>query len=273
MPILNTNSSTFAGTLAAGYTQAQLTAFVKSRFAAVGFPAPAAETAGTPDKVGYYLNLNSSKIYGQYRVIFENSLSGTTSTLRLRLGVEENVNFPGFTEIANTSANVTTGATFTLTNTNPLLVYAIPNSQQLFGLVFLENGTTFRGILGIAYPTLESWYNEDLWAGALLVQPTQPNSFWLPSPNPNGATNSSAVSARMGINTFATRNPSNNLAQVIPSPYLTYSSWGIAARFDGFLGISNNSGFVNNDILVKSAGSEEYWCLWPGDNGVVLRSV
>lgn len=273
MPVLNINSPTFVATLAAGYTQSQLTNFVKARFTDVGFPAPAAESLGTPDRVGYQLNLNPSKIYGQYRVIFENSLSSVTSTLRLRLGVEENINFPGFTEVANTSANTITGSTFTLTNTNPLLVYVIPNTQQLFGLAFVENGTTFRGFLGIAYPTLEPWYNEDIWAAALLVRPTQPNNFWLPSPNPAGGTNSTAVVCQAGISSFSTRNPLNNLAQVIPAPYVTYSSWGIAARFDSFLGIANNSGFLTNDNLIRTIGVEEYWNLWSGDNGIVLRSV
>lgn len=272
MPVLNINSPTFAMTLASGYTQSQLTTFVKQAWTNVGFPEPAAETSGATNKVGYNLNLNPNKVYGQYRAIFENSVSSTTHTVRLKLGVEENVNFSGFTEIANTSANDSTGASFTLNNTNPLLIYVIPNTQQMFGLAFVESGTTFKGFLGIAYPTLESWYNEDLWAGAGLVQPTLPNTFWLPYPNPNGGSGSTQ-SCQVGIRTFSTRNPFNNLAQIIVAPYATYSTWGIGGRFDSFLGISNNQGFLTNDISIGTPGVEEYWNLWTGDNGIVFRSV
>ena len=259
--------------LAAGYTQAQLTTFIKSRFAAAGFPTPLAETLGTPDRVGYELNLNPSAVYGQYRLIFENSISGATSTVRLRLNIAENINFSGFTEVINTGANTVVGASFTLSNLNPLLVYAIPTTEQMFGLVFMENGATFRGFLGVAYPTKEAWYNEDIWGAAMLVQPTTPNSFWLPYPNPNGAAAAAAVVCRTGITTFATRNPINNLAQIVTQPYVTFSTWGIGARFNADIGISNNTGFFTNDISIKTPTVEEYWNMFCADNGIVFRSV
>lgn len=270
---ININSPTFSAGLAAGYTQAQLTTFIKGRFAAASFPTPSAETLGTPDRVGYEFNLNPSANYGQYRVIFENTLSGTTSTIRLRLGIAENINFIGFTENTTTGANNTTGASFTLSNLNPLIVYAIPTDEQMFGLVFMENGTTFRGFLGLAYPTKESWYNEDIWAAALLVHPTSPNSFWLPYPNPFAANASTAIVARTGISTFATRNPVNNLAQVMTQPYVTYYNWGIGGRFNADIGISNNNGFLTNDISIRTVGEEEYWNMFCADNGIVFRSV
>lgn len=270
---IDINSPTFSVVLSAGYTQAQLTTFIKARFAAASFPTPSAETLGTPDRVGYEFDLNPSANYGKYRAIFENTLSGTTSTIRLRLGVVQNINFTGFTENTNTGANTTIGASFTLSNLNPLLVYAIPTTEKMFGLVFMENGSTFRGFLGIAYPTKESWYNEDLWAAALLVQPTAPNRFWLPYPNPSAASGSTAIVARTGIDTFATRNPVSNLAQVMTQPYITYHAWGIGGRFNADIGVSNNSGFLTNDISIKTAGVEEYWNMFCADNGIVFRSV
>ena len=87
---INIASPTFSAVLGAGYTQAQLTTFIKARFAAASFPTPSAETLGTPDRVGYEFNLNPNAVYGQYRAIFENTLSGNTATILLLLGVAEN---------------------------------------------------------------------------------------------------------------------------------------------------------------------------------------
>lgn len=279
MAILNINAANFSAQLNANYTKDSLHTFLKSGFSACGFPAQIAETIAATNITVWDLALNPSRSKGTIRVVLETSVSGTTATIRLRLHDPVNYNTATFTPANNTGANNTTGATFNTTTTLPLLRYAIPNNQEIFGLCLVETGI-FRGFLGLSYLTdYESWFNEDVYIRAGLIQPTTPTSWWSPIPNPASIPPAAGTYlSAFQISNFGSRNPINGDLQIVKAPYAVGNTgaWGIIAKFNNDLGILNSTGYNTGDIIVVSPGIEEYWLLWAGNtstNGIALRSV
>lgn len=272
MPILNITAPTFVTTLAAPYTLAQCHTFLKQAFANAGFPNPTNEALSSTNITVYDFNFNPSAARGRFWFVLETTISGSTVTVVCRLFANANYNSATFVGTGSTGANSTTGATFTLNNTLPLTAYSIPTTQEIKGIELLENAV-FKGFLGLAYFTAkEEWYNENNWCWAMLVNPTTPNSFWHPYPNPAAATGTTAIVSRVGISTFSTRNPTNT-PYVVTAPLITCHSYGIAGQFPTDIGISNSTSLLPTDILQVTPGVEEYWLACPGDSGLVFRSV
>lgn len=273
MALLNINASTFQSILPANFTLATCHAFLKQRFIDCGWGSPIAEQLGATNITVWQLAFNPSATQGQVRVALESSISASTVTLRLRCHTAGNYNSVSFTGTASTGANNTTGATFTVTTTQPLISYAIPISQQITGVCLVESPVTFKGFLGVAYPEKESWYDENSYCNVMLVQPTLVNSFWNPFPNLFSATSTTAVVNRTGLDTFSGRNPVTNVVQLVKAPYVTYHSFGIGGKFNNDLAVCNNTGFNVGDINVVTPNVEEWWNLYCGSNGIALRCV
>lgn len=271
MPILDINSPNFVSVLPAPYTLSQCHSFLKQAFTNAGFSVVAGELLGSTNITAYDFNFNPNAVRGRVWFVLETSISGSTVTVRCRLHTHANYNISTFTPVSSTGANNTTGASFTLSNTLPLTVYSIPVNQEIKGINVLENNG-YKGFLGLAYFTnREAWYDENQWCWAMLVHPTVPNSFWLPYPNPTALTGTAAIISRARIDTFSTRNP-NNIPYIVTAPFLTLHSFGIAGQFPVDIGVANSNSLVVGDILAVTA-TEEYWLAWPGDNGLVFRSV
>lgn len=279
MAILNINAANFSAQLNANYTKDSLHNFLKSGFSACGFPAHIAETIAATNITVWDLALNPSRSRGTVRVVLETSVATTTATIRLRLHDPANYNAVTFTAATNTGANNTTGATFTTSTLLPLLRYAIPNNQEIFGLCLVEGGA-FRGFLGLSYvANYEAWFDENVFIRAGLIQPTTPNGWWSPVPNPLSTTTTTTATISVAqLGNFFARNPINGDLQIIKSPYVTghAGAWGITCQFNSDWGIVNGNGYNTGDILVVTPGGEEYWILWPGSasaNGIAVRSI
>lgn len=271
--VLNINAPTFQSVLAGGYTATQAHNFLKQRFIDCGWGSPIGEVFGGTNITVWSLAFNPNTPQGTVRVSLETYMTTTVLTVRLRLHTAGNYNSVSLTGTTATGANNVLGSTFTCSNVNSLITYAIPISEQITGISLIESPATFKGFLGVAYPTLESWYDENQWCGVMLVQPILPNNFWSPYPNPSGATGTTAIVSRSKLDTFATRNPFNSVVQIIKAPYITCNTYGISAKFNDSIGICNNSGLAINDINVVSPNTEEWWNLWTGDNGIAIRSI
>ena len=268
---LDINDVNFSTALTANYTIDQLFTFLKDGFAQAGWGATVAEQNTTPKIAVYDINFNVLLTQARVRIALEIT-GGPTYTVRLRLHTFANYNIGTFTFTTNTGANGVTGATFTLNSTNVLTRFSLPRSQsEITGLALVESGVTFRGFLGIAYvSSWQSWWDENNWCRVLLVQPTLCNAFWHCYPNPQGVAAATVIPCRSGITTFATRNPANGLAYIIPEAYLTSHTWGISGQYSVDIGITNNSGFFINDISIVTPVTDEWWNMYIGDNGIAI---
>lgn len=270
---LNITAPTFQSILGAGFTLASCHAFLKQRFIDCGWGSPIAEQLGALNITVWSLAFNPTATQGTVRVALESSISGSTVTLRLRMHTAGNYNAVSFAGTASTGANNTTGSTFTILTTQPLITYAIPISEQITGVCLVESPATFKGFLGVAYPTKESWYDENVYVNAMLVQPTLVNNFWSPYPNLSAVSSATAIVNRVGLQTFSGRNPVTNTVQLVKAPYVTYHTFGIGGKFNDDIAVCNNTGFNVGDINVVTPNVEEWWNLWCGENGIALRSV
>lgn len=252
--MLNINAVNFSETLSPNYQLPQLLTFLKDRLIACGIAD--VQVNEQLSLLGCTLKLSDNQ-KGTVRYILKVALNRIDEFLY----ASENYDLMQWKEL-----KPNTGITFaiTLSNVNPLTIYSIPIDNQIFGLNCLESGNIFRGFLGIAYATADKWYDENKWVLAGLLTPTTPNNFSIPVPNPQN----SAIACRFKIEGFATRNP-DNLAQILTAPYCTFHNFGIGARFNEEIGLSNNQGFSTTDISVD--GANQYWNLFCGDNGVVIK--
>ena len=266
--VLDITAPNFVTTLSSGYTIAQLFTFVKDGFANCGWGTPIAEQDAATKIVVYEIDFNSA-LLAQVRIVCEITGTAPGFTVRLRLHIPANYNIATFSFISNTGANANSGSVVNLNNTNTLRVYAIPLPEELTGLAFVQ-GTVYAGTQGVSYPaTWESWWDETTWCRVMLIFGT--NTFVHCYPNPLGTASSTVVTSRVGISTNSTRNPVDNKAYVVPSPYITTQTWGISGQFNSAIGISNNSGYLTNDISQVTAGLDEWWNLSVGDNGIVIQ--
>lgn len=272
---LNINAPNFFSVLSPNFTQLQAHEYIRQRFIDSGWGTPTAQQlTGATFFTVWNMAFNPAASFGTYRVVFESSMSGTTLTVRLRLHTTANFNISTFAPVAQTGAGVSNnGVTFTISNLFPLITYSIPNTIQITGVAFVQSPTTFLGFLGVAYPTKQSWYDENQYAFAMLPLFNNVSQFTSPFPNLLGATGSTPPVNRCKIDTFATRNPVNNMVQNLKAPFVTYHTYGIAGQFNEDIAICNNQGLTIGDINVVSAGVEEWWNMYCGDNGIAFRSV
>lgn len=251
--MLNINADNFSNTLSPNYQVADLFNFVKERLIACGMQIK--ENLST-NELGCFLTL-SDKLKGKIKLIYKVALN----RIDIALYADENYDLDNWKELkVNSGAKTYT----TISNLNPLTIYSIPTNNKIFGLVLLESGNIFKGMLGIAYANADNWYSENDYVLAGLLTPNTPNNFTIPLPNPQN----SMMICRFKIETFSTRNP-NNVAQILTAPYCTFANYGIGARFDESVGLSNNQGFSTNDLSIKD--DTKYWNLYCADNGVVLK--
>jgi hypothetical protein len=273
MTVMDITAPGFVTTLTAPYTLSQYHTFLKTAYANAGFPTPVAENLGITNITVYEFNLNPSATYGRFYFVVESSISGTTITTRTRLHYYLNYNLATFAGTASTGANNTTGGTTTCLTTNSLIAYAIPTTMEMKGVVILENGV-FEAFYGFCYfSNKESWYDENLYCWAMLINPTSINNYWLPYPNINGVTGSTAIACKSEITTFAGRNPVDNKVYVVTAPYITGHTWGIVGQLPDDIGVTNSLGLLTADIMVSNPGVEEYWLVRPIDNGLAIRCV
>lgn len=271
--VLDITASTFQSVLGAGFTLASCHSFIKQRLIDCEWGSPIAEQLGATNITVWQMAFNPTATQGTFRVALESSISGSTVTLRLRLHTAGSYNTVSFSGTTNTGANNTTGSTFTVLTTQPLISYAIPISQQITGVCLVESPSTFKGFLGLAYPTPESWYDENLYCNAMLVQHSNVSNYWSPYPNLLAVSTATPVINRAGLDTFSGRNPVNNSVQLIKAPFVTYHNYGIGGQFNEDIAICNNNGLNVGDINVITPNVEEWWNLWCGANGIALRCV
>jgi len=253
--MLNINAENFSNTLSPNYQLSDLVNFIKERLIACGIT----DIQHNPETnlLGYSIKL-SDKEKGTIKYVLKVALNRIDEYLY----AGENYDLNLWKEL---KPNTAVTFAITLSNLNPLTIYSIPKDNQIFGLCCLESGNIFKGMLGIAYPTADNWYDENKWILAGLLNPTVPNNFTIPQPNPQN----SNIVCRFKIDTFSTRNP-NNVAQILTTPYCTFHNFGIGGRFNEEIGLSNNQGFSTTDISVD--GDNKYWNLYCGDNGVVIQA-
>lgn len=271
---LNINATNFSGTLSAGFTRDQYIAFMKGRFLACGFTNLTERVNATLHVLAYTISLNPSATYGTVILVLEIGVfSSVTLAVTLRLFAQQNYNLTTFTGTTNTHAQNQTVSVI-ITNTYTMFAIPVAAGVDYTGLAVVENGSTSKYFMGIDYPGVkESWYNEDSWVYAGLVDADLPNTAALPYPNPLNVAATTVVNRRCQISTFSGRNPVNNKIQLVLAPYNTLQAWGIDSQYSSNVALCNSTGYFINDVLVKEEGVEEYWLLWPGDNGIAVRCV
>lgn len=272
---LNINAPTFFSVLSPNFTQLQAHEYIRQRFIDSGWGTPAAQQlTGATFSTVWNMAFNPAASFGTYRVIFETTMSGITLTVRLRLHTTSNYNISTFAPVANSGAGTSSnGSTFTISNVFPLITYSIPNTIQITGIAFVQSPTTFLGFLGVAYPTKQSWYDENQYAFAMLPRHNNVSEFNSPSPNLLAASGTAITTNRCKIEGFEGRNPINNIVQNVKAPFVVYHLYGICGQFNEDIAICNNAGLTIGDINVVTPGVEEWWNMYCGNNGIAFRSI
>ena len=248
-------------TLAAPFTQAQLSAALQTAFSNAGFSSvfdsytngtdlilvyafvsDAAKTFGTT-----YLRLRISNTF----IIYQQLYSGWNSTTHVGTGSSAEVSYS------------------TLLNTTNVVFNALNGSNES-RLVMINQGATFLP-LGIVIPaTMRNSWNLNSYTNGYIF--TANTMLVMRSTANNQYTSNDNDIALAGSSRLATANPVDGERDLLTGlVLLNQSNGGFCAKTSDELAVVSSNGSTRYDTFTKSGTSQQYLLINPGNGGLAVR--